>query len=104
MRAFVVLGFVFPYLAKRLAWRMSPKWPPISCRVGRKTPTQSVSLTDHEHCQVASTRSSGQPLQRRPVDRTSNSVVARYGKSWWQLADRRWCRQVMVIFISPYNG
>jgi len=25
MRAFVVLGFVFPYQAKRLAWGTSPK-------------------------------------------------------------------------------
>jgi len=42
MRAFVVLGFVFPYQAKRLAWRTSPKWP-ILCRVGCKTTTQSIS-------------------------------------------------------------
>jgi len=26
MRAFVVLGFVFPYQAKRLAWGTSPAW------------------------------------------------------------------------------
>jgi len=41
MRAFVVLGFVFPYQAKRLAWGTSPKLP-ILCRVGRKTLTQSI--------------------------------------------------------------
>jgi len=40
MHAFVVLGLVFPYQAKRLAWGMSLKWP-ILCRVGHKT--QSVS-------------------------------------------------------------
>jgi len=27
MHAFVVLGFVLPYQAKRLAWGTSPKWP-----------------------------------------------------------------------------
>jgi len=27
MRAFVVLGLVFPYQAKTLAWRTSLKWP-----------------------------------------------------------------------------
>jgi len=42
MCAFVVLGFVFPYQAKRLAWGTSPKWP-ILCRVDRKTTTQSVN-------------------------------------------------------------
>jgi len=36
MCAFVVLGLVFPYQAKRLAWRTSPKWP-ILCRLGCKT-------------------------------------------------------------------
>jgi len=36
MYAFVVLGFVFPSQAKRLAWGTSPKWP-ILCRVGHKT-------------------------------------------------------------------
>jgi len=36
MCAFVVLGFVFPYQAKRLALETSPKLP-ILCRVGRKT-------------------------------------------------------------------
>ena len=35
MCAFVVLGLVFPYQAKRLAWGMSPKWP-ILCQVERK--------------------------------------------------------------------
>jgi len=42
MRAFVELGLVFPYQAKRLAWGTSPKWP-ILCWVGHKTLTQSVS-------------------------------------------------------------
>jgi len=42
MRALVVLGFVFPHQAKRLAWRTSPKWP-ILCRVGRKTLAQSIN-------------------------------------------------------------
>jgi len=42
MCAFVVLGFVFPYQAKRLAWGTSPKWP-ILYRVGRKTLTQSIN-------------------------------------------------------------
>jgi len=36
MCAFVVLGLVFPYQAKRLAWGTSAKWP-IFCRVGCKT-------------------------------------------------------------------
>jgi len=36
MCAFVVLGVVFPYQAKRLAWGTSSKWP-ILCQVGRKT-------------------------------------------------------------------
>jgi len=43
MCAFVVLGLVFQYQAKRFAWGTSPKWP-ILCRVGRKTLTQSISL------------------------------------------------------------
>jgi len=38
MRAFVVLGLVFPYQAKRLAWGTSPKRL-ILCRVGRKPTT-----------------------------------------------------------------
>ena len=41
MRAFVMLGLVFPHQAKRLAWGTSPKWP-ILCWVGRKTLTQSI--------------------------------------------------------------
>jgi len=35
MRAFVVLGLVFSYQSKRLAWGTSPK-SPILCRVGHK--------------------------------------------------------------------
>jgi len=42
MGAFVVLGFVFPYQAKKLAWGTSLKWP-ILCGVGCKTLTQSFS-------------------------------------------------------------
>ena len=42
MRAFVVLGFVFLYQAKRLAWGTSSKWP-ILCWVGLKTLTQSTN-------------------------------------------------------------
>jgi len=42
MCAFDVLGLVFPYQAKRLAWGMSPK-SPILCRVGRKILTQSIN-------------------------------------------------------------
>jgi len=42
MCAFVVLGLVFPYQAKRLAWGTSLKWP-ILCRVGRKALTQSIN-------------------------------------------------------------
>ena len=45
MRAFVVLGFVFPYQAKRFAWGTSPKWP-VLCRVERKTLTQSTPQPD----------------------------------------------------------
>jgi len=30
MCAFAVLGLVFPYQAKRLAWGMSMKWPILS--------------------------------------------------------------------------
>jgi len=41
MHAFVTLGFVFPYQAKRLALGTSPKWP-ILCWVGCKTRTQST--------------------------------------------------------------
>jgi len=41
MHAFVVLGFVFPYQAKRLAWGTCLKWP-ILWRVGCKTLTRSV--------------------------------------------------------------
>ena len=41
MCAFVVLGLVFPYQAKRLAWGTCPKLP-ILCQVGRKMITQSV--------------------------------------------------------------
>jgi len=43
MCAFVVLGLVFPYAAKRLAWGTSPKWP-ILCRAGRKATTQSINV------------------------------------------------------------
>jgi len=43
MHAFVVLGFVFPYQAKRLAWRTYPKLP-ILCQMGRQTVTQSISF------------------------------------------------------------
>jgi len=43
MHAFVVLGFVIPYQAKRLACRMSPKWP-ILCQVGSKTLTPSINI------------------------------------------------------------
>jgi len=42
MCAFVVLGLVFPYQAKRLAWGTSPKWP-ILYQVGCKTTTQSIN-------------------------------------------------------------
>ena len=42
MCAFVVLGLVFPYQAKRLAWGASLKWP-ILCWVGIKTFTQSIN-------------------------------------------------------------
>jgi len=42
MHAFVVLGFVFPHRAKRLAWGSSPKWH-ILCRVGRNTLTESIN-------------------------------------------------------------
>jgi len=38
MRAFVMLGFVFPCQTKRLVWGRLQKWP-ILCRVGRKTLT-----------------------------------------------------------------
>jgi len=44
MCASVVLGLVFPYQAKRLSWRTFPKWP-ILCWVGRKTTTQSISIS-----------------------------------------------------------
>jgi len=40
MCTFIVLGLVFPYQAKRLAWGTSPKWP-ILCRMERKTTPQS---------------------------------------------------------------
>jgi len=36
-----VLGLVFPYHAKRLAWGTSPKWS-ILCQVGHKTTTQPI--------------------------------------------------------------
>ena len=48
MYAFVVLGLVCPYQAKRLAWGTSPKWP-VLCRVGRKTTTQSVNQQCKHH-------------------------------------------------------
>ena len=38
MRAFVVLGLVFSYQAKRLAWGTSPKWPILH----HKTTTKSI--------------------------------------------------------------
>jgi len=41
MCAFIVLGLVFPYQAKRLAWGTSLKWP-VLCRAGCKTTTQST--------------------------------------------------------------
>jgi len=40
MCAFVVLGFLFPYQAKRLAWGTSLKWP-ILCRVVHKPLTSN---------------------------------------------------------------
>ena len=43
MHAFVVLGLVFSYQAKRLAWGTSPKWL-ILCRMGRKTTTHSMAV------------------------------------------------------------
>jgi len=43
MRAFVVLGLVFRYQAKRLAWGTSLKWP-ILCWVGRKTLTRTRTI------------------------------------------------------------
>ena len=49
--AFVVLGLVFPYWAKRLAWGTSLKWP-ILCQVGRKTTTQSISLKWQKQSEV----------------------------------------------------
>jgi len=45
MCAFVVLGLVFPYQAKTLAWGTSTKWP-ILCRVGCKTLTRSINQPD----------------------------------------------------------
>jgi len=42
MHAFVVLGLVFAYQAKRLVWGTFTKWP-IVCGVGHKTLTQSVN-------------------------------------------------------------
>jgi len=41
MCAFVVLGLLFPYQARRLAWGTSLKLP-VLCRVGCKTTTQST--------------------------------------------------------------
>jgi len=43
MCAFVVLGLVFLYQAKTLAWGTSLKWL-ILCQVGPKTTTQSITL------------------------------------------------------------
>jgi len=45
MCAFVVLGLVFPYQAKSLAWGTSPKLL-ILCRVELKNTTQSVNQTE----------------------------------------------------------
>jgi len=42
MRAFVVLGLVFPYQAERLAWGNVSKIIYILYRVGRKTTTKSI--------------------------------------------------------------
>jgi len=42
MNAFIVLGLVFPYKAKRLAWETSPKWP-VLCWVGHNTLNQSTN-------------------------------------------------------------
>jgi len=50
MRAFVVLGLVFPHQAKRLSWGTSPKWP-ILCRVQRKT---SVNQSHRDYCDCSS--------------------------------------------------
>jgi len=50
MCAFVVLGFVFPFQAKRLAWGTSSEWP-ISCRVGHKPQlNQWIVLADNAGC------------------------------------------------------
>jgi len=46
MLAFVVLGFVFPYQAKKLAWGTSPKWH-ILCWVGCETLYQSINQNFH---------------------------------------------------------
>jgi len=54
MHAFVVLVFVFPYQAKRLAWWTSPKWP-ILCRVVCKTLTNSFMvdmMQEHRCCRL----------------------------------------------------
>jgi len=39
MHAFVVLGLVFPYQAKRFSWGTFPKWP-ILCGVEHEILTQ----------------------------------------------------------------
>jgi len=48
MCAFIVLGLIFPYQAKRLAWGTSLKWL-IWCWVGRKTTTQLTHVFDCGH-------------------------------------------------------
>jgi len=83
MHAFVVLDFVFPYQAKRLAWGTSPKGP-ILCQVGRKSASQSI-------------RSRGWRGPGR-TDVARHSTITFYAvvlQGWWS-ADRLW--KMLVTF------
>jgi len=61
MRAFVVLGLVFPYQAKRLVWGRSPKRP-VLCRVERKALTQSINPVGSAPIWLANTCEEGKKL------------------------------------------
>jgi len=100
MCAFVVLGFVFPYQAMRLAWGTSPKWP-ILCHAGRKATTQSINLL----CVAFSALmllvgwQEGQPAHRKPVllickgslleqVEEENQRTTRWPRSTWKMAGK----------------
>jgi len=116
MRALVVLGLVFPYQAKRLAWGASPKWR-ILCCVGRKTLTQSIltrGAATRLTCIMAVKCSPDIDVSELA---TINSAASHtLGVTWWSEWMRfwrmvfpgwllnGWCCRVVVVFVAREIG